>query len=534
MFDSTTRSCGARLLSLAAVLVLSVSTAFSAVPGDMVAHYCFDNPSNLGKDCSTYGNNGTTSGGVTAVAGVVGGGAKFGGVANPGVILVPNSSSLTLGPTMSLSYFLKIDNSTGMNGYGNTVASDGAHAVVAKSHDRTGMVWLVYATAKNELSTGPASYGIKWTAGTDVLNGWASGILGRWVHVVSVIDSVGSKTYMDGRLAASVSGSVNFGVTNTRPLYIGKYSDYWYPLNGTLDDLRIYNRALSLAEVQSLYGMSVTTVPGAPTGVTVVAGNTQATVSFVAPSSVGITGYTVTALPGNIVATGSGSPITVTGLTNGTSYTFTVKASNAAGVGAESVASTPVTPAGLTATITVGHTGTGAGVIYSTPPKILCRADTCAADFAAGTAVNLQATPQPGSVFTGWSGGCTGVKNPCELIVSTALSITANFALLGACDASSVSTITPNGYAFINGHQAFEVTCQNGRFGGVRLPRGSNRTEMQVCAFQQSSCGNAANVCMGTTPASSDLESVYLKRNDPPTTLLIDPIIQPLAAWVCQ
>jgi FtsP/CotA-like multicopper oxidase with cupredoxin domain len=88
------------------------------------------------------------------------------------------------------------------------------------------------------------------------------------------------------------------------------------------------------------------TVPGAPTSVTAVAGNAQATVSFVAPAFGGsaITLYTVTSNPGQITATGTASPITVTGLTNGTAYSFTVKATNASGTGPDSSSSNIVTP----------------------------------------------------------------------------------------------------------------------------------------------------------------------------------------------
>jgi hypothetical protein len=212
---------------------------------------------NLGKDCSTNGNNGTPTGGVSAVAGKAGGAALFGGFNNPGVIRVPNSPTLQFGTTSSISFFVKIDDRSGMDGNSSTVMSpNGNFSIVAKRHDQQGVFWNLSVNAANQLwlGFGASSGSMTTTPGTDVLVGLASGATGRWVHVVQVVDSVGFKTYFDGQLAWSMSGTVNFAVANTQDMYIGKYSDYWYPLNGTLDELKIFNRALSAAEVQSLYG----------------------------------------------------------------------------------------------------------------------------------------------------------------------------------------------------------------------------------------------------------------------------------------
>ncbi|MCM3702122.1 S-layer homology domain-containing protein [Paenibacillus macerans] len=88
-------------------------------------------------------------------------------------------------------------------------------------------------------------------------------------------------------------------------------------------------------------------VPGAPTDVKAVAGNGQAVISFTPPAEQGgspITGYEVTAMPGNITVTGTASPLTITGLTNGTNYTFTVKAINGVGNSGSSASSNAVTP----------------------------------------------------------------------------------------------------------------------------------------------------------------------------------------------
>jgi Listeria/Bacterioides repeat len=126
--------------------------------------------------------------------------------------------------------------------------------------------------------------------------------------------------------------------------------------NGESDEASVYYAAgelASLGDLASDLSDTASPVPGKPTSVTATAGNTQASVSFAAPTSIGdsaITGYTVTSTPGNVVATGTSSPIAITGLTNGTAYTFTVFATNGQGNGSLSDASNEVTPIAPTPT----------------------------------------------------------------------------------------------------------------------------------------------------------------------------------------
>ena len=102
-----------------------------------------------------------------------------------------------------------------------------------------------------------------------------------------------------------------------------------------------------IAQYQAIADTDWNMAPGAPTGVSGTAGNTQSVVSFTAPTFAGIpgtiTGFKVTSSSGQ-TATGSSSPITVTGLTNGNAVTFTAQAQNAIGFGKASDASSSVTP----------------------------------------------------------------------------------------------------------------------------------------------------------------------------------------------
>ena len=76
--------------------------------------------------------------------------------------------------------------------------------------------------------------------------------INHWYHIVYVFNNGENKIYVDGQLkGTSSSNSINIG--NGRDLYFGKFSDYWFPLDGSLDDIRIYNRVLLESEIQALY-----------------------------------------------------------------------------------------------------------------------------------------------------------------------------------------------------------------------------------------------------------------------------------------
>ncbi len=54
---------------------------------------------------------------------------------------------------------------------------------------------------------------------------------------------------------------------------------------------------------------------------------------------------------------------------------------------------------------------------------------TCSASFNSGTSVTLRATAAGDSIFTGWSGACTGLDSSCVVSMTEARNVTATFAL---------------------------------------------------------------------------------------------------------
>lgn len=76
-------------------------------------------------------------------------------------------------------------------------------------------------------------------------------------------------------------------------------------------------------------------------------------------------------------------------------------------------------------TLTVTTSGTGHGVVKSTPEGIDC-GEHCSASFNLGTNVTLTAKPESSSTFTGWSGACSGT-GPCVVSMTQQRSVTATF-----------------------------------------------------------------------------------------------------------
>ena len=161
---------------------------------------------------------------------------------------------------------------------------------------------------------------------------------GTWTHVAMSHDGTTDKIYLDGNLVASkeVAGALN---STVHPLGIG-----YNPIdganftNGSLDEVRIYNRALTDQEVADLYAAQSaepeptdTIAPSAPLGLIAEVTFNNVDLSWQAASDeVGVTGYNV--FQDSVkVATTTATTLYLPELTPLTTFEFGVSAVDAAG-----------------------------------------------------------------------------------------------------------------------------------------------------------------------------------------------------------
>jgi hypothetical protein len=70
-----------------------------------------------------------------------------------------------------------------------------------------------------------------------------------WTHLAATYSGAQLRLYVNGALVASTPVTGSYAV-NSNPLWIGGNAVYGEHFRGKLDDVRVYNRALTLAEIQ--------------------------------------------------------------------------------------------------------------------------------------------------------------------------------------------------------------------------------------------------------------------------------------------
>jgi hypothetical protein len=81
--------------------------------------------------------------------------------------------------------------------------------------------------------------------------------------------------------------------------------------------------------------------------------------------------------------------------------------------------------------------GTGGGTVTSDPAGISC-SGSCSSIFVAGTPVYLLATADSDSIFTDWSGACTGTGN-CQITMNSNKAVTVTFSYVEPVQISGTS-----------------------------------------------------------------------------------------------
>ena len=201
-------------------------------------------------------------------------------------------------------------------------------------------------------------------------NGSGVGV-GVWTLLTTVYDGTNMSIYVNGTLNSQVASSLTPPATNGSLVFGIIEQGNPSRFNGSLEDIRVYNRALSASEISSLYNTDVG-APNAPTNLQTFPGNSQMGLSWNSPTKGAIvTDYTVnyrqsgtsawTSFPHNPSVV---NQQVVTGLTDGTSYDFEVIPVSAVGNGTASniVAATPTaTPPAITVSVAPNVTSTISG-----------------------------------------------------------------------------------------------------------------------------------------------------------------------------
>lgn len=225
------------------------------VTDGLVAYYPFNGNAN---DESGNGNNGEPTSNVTLTTGVNGdenGAYQFGGFNNPGHIRVSNSETLKFDKEATFAIYIKPINWSGMDGWANNV-EQGSHCIFAKSLDRIGGSFY-YSGNSEQFNTWGGSYNQKWLEiGTD--NKLKGIYLNKWIHIAYVYSSTYARLYVNGQLVNEKEATPDFKEMNGEDLYmgsfplIGSWVDWWYPMEGVIDEFRIYNRALNADEIKTI------------------------------------------------------------------------------------------------------------------------------------------------------------------------------------------------------------------------------------------------------------------------------------------
>jgi len=224
-----------------AVLTLAMLCLFThreAVADDtstgLVGHWTFDEGKGaVARDASGGGNHGKIMGGAEWTEGRIGGALAFDGTDD--FVSIPNESHFDITGHVTVSAWIRVESFTAS---WQAIVTKGDRAWRLHRANKTKRIGFACSDlSRNEVGD---LYGKK-----DVADG-------EWHHVAGVLDGTNASIFVDGVLDASAASSPTISV-NDYAVLIGANAQISGRLfEGVIDDVRIYNRALSADELQAL------------------------------------------------------------------------------------------------------------------------------------------------------------------------------------------------------------------------------------------------------------------------------------------
>ncbi len=319
--------------------VSSNSIEVSATPAEMFGWWKFDATSGTtAADSGSGGNPGTLQSGATWGVGAISNAVHLDGTAN-GYVSLPVGLIGALND-FTISTWVKVDANATWARVFDFGSGTGTYMFLAPASGGTSVRYAI--------TTGSSG-------GEQQLNRAGNLSTGVWHHLAVTLSGSTGVLYVDG-----VPANTNLSMTlqpsslgSTTQNYIGK-SQWADPnLTGSVDDFRIYSRALNATEVAAL----ANPVPPAPAGLATVAGNAQVALNWSAASTA--TGYKIkrslTSGSGYVnIVTNASLTFTNNGLANGTLYYFVVSATNSFGESTNSaqVSARPTSVASIAISVT--------------------------------------------------------------------------------------------------------------------------------------------------------------------------------------
>jgi hypothetical protein len=207
------------------------------VPG-LVAAYSFDEGHGTTViDASGQDNHGTITGATWTLQGRFGSALDFDGLS--ALVTIPDAPSLRLTTAMTLEAWVKP----------STVTS-AWWDVIYKGNDN----YFLEATAPT--GDGVPAGGGTFDANDVVMYGAAPLAVSSWTHLALTYDGATLRLYVNGVQVASQAQTGSL-VTSANPLQIGGDSIFGQYFQGTIDEVRIYNQALSPSEIQADMGTPI-------------------------------------------------------------------------------------------------------------------------------------------------------------------------------------------------------------------------------------------------------------------------------------